>query len=125
MSMVSANKLQELVERKNTTITNMRKRGKEVGHKILRTVEGGGTALALGVLNGRGGGSPKVFGAPLEAVVGVAAGVASLLGFGGEHAANVSGGALFPYLYGKGLKIGSAWKTSTSGDVDEDMGQAA
>jgi hypothetical protein len=125
MAMVSTSKLNELVERKTSTINNMRARTKEIGARVLRTFEGGGTALALGIINGRAGKSPKVFGMPVEGVVGVVAGVASILGFGGEHSGNVSDGALFPYLYGKGLAIGTAWKTTSSGDVDEDMGQAA
>lgn len=124
MSMVSSSKLAEMVERKTAQVRNMKERGREIGSKVLRTLEGGGTALALGVLNGRAGKSQTVIGMPIEGVVGVVAGAVSLLGFGGEHSGNVADGALFPFLYGKGLKIGHAWKTTASGDVDEDMAQA-
>jgi hypothetical protein len=83
----------------------------KVTEKIIRTAEVGGTAFAVGVLNGKTGGV-EVMGVPLELGAGIALNVLSYMGAAGkmsDHLGNVGDGALSAFATMEGVKIGLTW----------------
>jgi hypothetical protein len=84
----------------------------KVTEKIVRTAEVGGTAFAVGILNGKTGGV-EVMGVPLELGAGVALNILSYMGAAGkmsDHLGNVGDGALASFATMEGVKIGLEWK---------------
>lgn len=85
--------------------------------KVVRTAEVGGTAFAIGVLNGKTGGV-EIMGVPLELGAGVALNVLSYLGAAGkmsDHLGNVGDGALASFAAMEGVKIGVQWAQKSGG----------
>lgn len=93
------------------TVDRIRSEKKELIGQAVRTAEVNAAAFALGLVNGKSGGSPKIFGGPLELWVGVAGHVAGfwLGGKTAEHLHNLSDGALACWTYAEGLGAGAAW----------------
>jgi hypothetical protein len=79
--------------------------------KVVRTAEVGGTAFAVGILNGKTGGV-EIMGVPLELGAGLALNVLSYMGAAGkmsDHLGNVGDGALASFATMEGVKIGLQW----------------
>jgi hypothetical protein len=85
--------------------------------KVIRTAEVGGTAFAIGVLNGKTGGV-EIMGVPLELGAGIALNVLSYMGAAGkmsDHVGNVGDGALASFATMEGVKIGLQWAQKSGG----------
>src|SRR5277367_5738412 len=85
--------------------------------KVVRTAEVGGTAFAIGVLNGKTGGV-EVMGVPLELGAGIALNVLSYMGAAGrmsDHLGNVGDGAIASFATMEGVKIGLQWAAKSGG----------
>jgi hypothetical protein len=98
-------------------IEGIKSHAEKVTEKIIRTAEVGGTAFAIGVLNGKTGGV-EIMGVPLELGAGVALNVLSYMGAAGkmsDHLGNVGDGALSSFATMEGVKIGLQWKQKSEG----------
>ena len=96
----------------------------KVTEKIIRTAEVGGTAFAVGVLNGKTGGI-EVAGVPLELGAGIALNVLSYMGAAGkmsDHLGNVGDGALSAFATMEGVKIGLQWAQKSEGGGTKQVG---
>lgn len=85
--------------------------------KVVRTAEVGGTAFAIGVLNGKTGGV-EVMGVPLELGAGIALNVLSYMGAAGkmsDHLGNVGDGAIASFATMEGVKVGLQWAAKSGG----------
>lgn len=85
--------------------------------KVIRTAEVGGTAFAVGVLNGKTGGV-EIMGVPLELGAGIALNVLSYMGAAGkmsDHVGNIGDGALASFATMEGVKIGLQWAQKSGG----------
>ena len=85
--------------------------------KVVRTAEVGGTAFAVGVLNGKTGGV-EIMGVPLELGAGIALNVLSYMGAAGkmsDHVGNIGDGALASFATMEGVKIGLQWAQKSGG----------
>lgn len=89
-------------------VAGMREEATKVTKHVVRTAEVGGTAFAIGLVQGRTDGV-EVFGLPLELLVGGGFTVFSLLGGAGEysdHLAAVGDGAIAAYATTLGRGVG-------------------
>lgn len=79
--------------------------------KVVRTIEVGGTAFAMGVMQGRTGGL-EIFGVPAELLIGIGGcvgGYFDAAGKASDHLLNVGDGALAAYLATLGRGVGQEW----------------
>ena len=87
-------------------VAKVKAEAEEAAMTVVAAAEVGGTAFALGVVNGRYG-SPEILGIPADLGIGIAA---HILGFmtdeGGDHIHNIANGALASYLSSLGTGIG-------------------
>lgn len=91
-----------------------REKGEEVVGKVARTAVTGTTAFALGMVQGRTGGT-EVFGVPLDLLVGLGGHVAGFMRIGGKHSDqlhNVGDGGIATYAATMGRSVGLNWKTT-------------
>lgn len=94
--------------------------------KVVRTAEVGGTAFAVGVLNGKTGHGVEIMGVPLELGAGVALNILSYMGAAGkmsDHLGNIGDGALAAFATTEGVKIGLAWAQKSGGGSSVASGQ--
>lgn len=98
-------------------IEKIKSHTEKVTEKIVRTVEVGGTAFAVGLLNGKTGGV-EIMGVPLELGAGLALNVLGYMGAAGkmsDHLGNVGDGALASFAAMEGVKVGLQWKEKSGG----------
>lgn len=98
-------------------IEKIKTQTEKVTEKLVRTAEVGGTAFAVGVLNGKTGGV-EVVGVPLELGAGVALNILSYMGAAGkmsDHLGNIGDGALAAFGTMEGVKIGLEWRRKSEG----------
>ena len=90
-------------------IEGMKEKAEHTTQKVVRTVEVGGAAFGMGLLQGYTGGV-EVFGVPLELGLGIGLNVFGLLGGAGaysDHLHNVADGCLASYATTLGRGVGT------------------
>lgn len=93
-------------------IEKIKSHTEKVTEKIVRTAEVGGTAFAVGVMNGKTGGV-ELLGVPAELAAGLALNVLGYMGAAGkmsDHLGNIGDGALAAFATMEGAKIGVKWQ---------------
>lgn len=98
-------------------VAGMREEATKVTKHVIRTAEVGGTAFAIGLVQGRTDGI-EVFGLPLELLLGGGFTVFSLLGGAGEmsdHLAAVGDGAIAAYATTLGRGVGVTMRQKALG----------
>jgi len=109
----SATKLREHVQRLRATLARTRERTEEGVQTIVQTVEIGGTAFALGAINGRYGGL-EFAGVPMELWIG-----------GGAHALAFFGGPMPDDLHNFGDGAVACFATTLGAGFGADMKRKA
>ena len=106
-------------------VAGMRQEAERITRQVVRTAEVGGTAFAVGLMQGRTDGI-EIVGVPLELAVGGAATVVSLVGRGDytEHLAAVGDGALAAYATTLGRGVGVTMRQKALMGVSAPQGQA-
>lgn len=99
-------------------IEKIKTQTEKVTEKLVRTAEVGGTAFAVGILNGKTIRGVEVVGVPLELAAGVALNILSYMGAAGkmsDHLGNIGDGALAAFGTMEGVKIGLEWRKKSEG----------
>lgn len=94
-------------------VASIRERAEETTERLITTAEVGGSAFAMGVLQGKTGGV-EVLGVPLELGLGLGLNAFALLGGAGKqatHLHNVGNGCLAAYATTLGRGVGATWKS--------------
>jgi hypothetical protein len=102
-------------------VAGMREEATKVTKHVIRTAEVGGTAFAIGLVQGRTDGI-EVFGLPLELLLGGGFTVFSLLGGAGEmsdHLAAVGDGAIAAYATTLGRGVGVTMRQKALGGASQ------
>lgn len=102
-----ADDLLQRLERMRASAKGMRERADQAVNQVVQTMEVGGTAFGIGLVNGRWGGV-EVLGMPLE-LLGAGllhAGALAVPRVTGDHLHNMADGALAAYLTTLGAGIG-------------------
>jgi hypothetical protein len=98
-------------------VAGMREEAHKVTKHVIRTAEVGGTAFAIGLVQGRSDGI-EVFGLPLELLMGGGLTIFSLMGGAGEmsdHLAAIGDGAIAAYATTLGRGVGVTMRQKALG----------
>jgi hypothetical protein len=107
-------KYRAIAEKMQNRIAKAREHGEKIVETATRTAVVAGTALSLGVLQGKTGGV-EILGMPLDLLVGAGAHVAGFLKLGGKssvHLHHVGDGAIALYAGTMGRAVGANWKAT-------------
>jgi hypothetical protein len=107
----------ERYENLKRRIAGMRNDAEKATKQLVRTAEVGGTAFAVGLIQGRTDGV-EVFGLPFELLVGGGATVFSLMGGAGDHShhlAAIGDGAIAAYATTLGRGVGVTMRQKALG----------
>lgn len=105
------NKFQQRYDNIKNRMARIRESAEETTTKLVAIAETGGTAFAMGVVQGKTGGV-SLFGVPLElgvAGVGIIGGLMGGAGKASDHLVNVGAGALAAYATTMGRGVGASW----------------
>jgi hypothetical protein len=108
-------------------VAGMKEEATKVTKHVVRTAEVGGTAFAIGLVQGRSDGI-EVFGLPLELILGGGFTVFSLLGGAGEmsdHLAAVGDGAIAAYATTLGRGVGVTMRQKAMGGSTQPLGSGS
>lgn len=98
-------------------IAGMKENAEKTTKTVIRTVEVGGAAFGIGLVQGRTGGV-EVFGVPLELGLGIGLNVFGLFGGAGaysDHLHNVGDGCIAAYAATLGRGVGTTMRTKALG----------
>jgi hypothetical protein len=114
LSQAEIGELRVRAERLAARAKTMTAKAEAAVEHLVQSVEIGGAAFALGIINGRFD-APEPMGVPLDLGTGVALHLLGFLGVGGkftEHLHNFADGALASYLVTLGFSVGGKMRTS-------------
>lgn len=111
ISKAHVSKMQDRVNQLQKRVQSFKADAEKMTEKFVRTMEVGGAAFAVGVLQGKTGGI-EVMGVPLELGGGLALNLLGYFGAAGKHSDhlnNLGDGALAGYLTTMGKGVGTTW----------------
>jgi hypothetical protein len=106
------NKAHQRWESAKKAISRVRERAEEATQRVVDTVEIGGAAFAMGVIQGKTGGV-EIMGVPLELGGGLVLELLAFTGMAGkatDHLANFGNGMLAAYATTVGRGVGQSWE---------------